>query len=384
MLRLYNLIATLIYDICNGLLVILESFFYSFKHLRAVETILIFRTGNLGDILCAIPAMRSLRNNFAKSKIILMTAINPKALNLPADILKNTSLYDRLIMYESKDLKKIKSILSLIHQIRNQRVDLLVYLSQSDASLFRLVRDMFFFRLAGCGRAYGFRLNKHRIFRIAQRYYRTFDREVERLMKIIFSLGISKSNVSFDLPIDDLSKVKIDSLLSIKENIRGVHRVAISPGSNMPVKCWPIENFIRLALDLTSKYNVFIIFLGDKKDNVLCQRITEEIKNNCLGLSGKTTIQEATEILRRCDFLISCDSGAVHLAASVGTPVIGIYTARDYPNCWYPWGDNHIVIRHDVKCQICLKNECLTMECIKGISAEEVFEACNKMLKAYT
>ena len=367
-----NNIASLVYVFSNRLLWIIENLLFSHKELSSPRVILVLRTGSLGDTLCAIPAMRKVRRSFPEAKIILMTARESNSFKSnPQNILKDMGLYNGLIVYSPRSLYNLKHIRALSRRIKNQEVDLLVYLSQADSSVIRLLRDMFFFYLAGCKRVCGLRLSKHLILRLPQKYCRNFDQEAERLLKIVSPEGISRSDMVFNLPVNPANKKKVDDLLPADLELNNRLIIAVSPGTNMAVKHWPVEKFIKLCRILQEENRAFIIILGDKKDMPVSRMISRQLKYNCVDLTGQTSIREAAEILGRCDYLVSCDSGMVHLAAGVGISVIGIYTARDYPHCWYPWGDNHIIIRHDVHCQVCLKSECKVMECIKGINVDD-------------
>jgi len=88
------------------------------------------------------------------------------------------------------------------------------------------------------------------------------------------------------------------------------------------------------------------------------------------------------EVISRCNLLISNDCGPAHLAAAVGTPVIGIYSFRNFPGAWHPWGNHHTVLRNDtLPCRFCFLTECETKECINSITAEQVVEVCKEYLE---
>ena len=106
------------------------------------------------------------------------------------------------------------------------------------------------------------------------------------------------------------------------------------------------------------------------------------VGDRVINLCGKTNFIELADLLRRCDLLISADSGPVHVAAAVDTPVVGLYSARDYPGFWYPYGSDHIVLRKDLPCQTCFLTECTTMRCMDEITVDDVVEACQAVLEA--
>lgn len=380
-LRLENFIASLIYSIANGLLALLDYLLGNLRGLDNARTILLFRTGGLGDMVCAIPTFKALRKYFSSSKLILLTNHEP-IFDEPQSLtsLVGNNIFDEIIYYCKEDLRSFSKICSLINRLRKHKINKLFYLSQYDVTFRRLLRDMLFFYFSGCKKLYGFRLNKHFKFKIAQRYGRRFDTETERLFSLLRPLEISKITSDFALSITKEDRQVIDNLWPKHKGLNGQYLVAINPGAKFSVNHWPKENFLKLSRALIDKYNAFIVLIGREDKEGVLRFIESDLKNNCLNLCNKTNFMQTLEVLLRCDLLISCDSGPLHLAAILHKPVVGIYTARDYPNCWYPGGSQHIILRHDVACQICLKTSCQTMECINGISVEEVILASWEIL----
>jgi ADP-heptose:LPS heptosyltransferase len=335
--------------------------------------VLILRTGNLGDTVCAVPAIKAVKERFPKSRFIFMTA--QKAANLPhtVEVLKGLVEFDEVFTYDVASLKNLRYLYGLIGQLRSKKLCLVIYLGQSSAPFSRFLRDMFFFRVAGCKSICGFRWTKHWLFSLAQSRYRFFDREVDRLMKLVEPLGVSRE-VSWDIPSVPLN-------FDMPKFLDSRPVIAIHPTAKFPVNRWPLECFLEVSRALKGRCTPFFVVVGGSNAETEAEALVKTIKNDVLNLAGKTTFLQLAEVLRQCNLLISCDSGPVHVAAAVGTPVVGIYTARDYPECWYPWGEQHIVLRKDPLCQARYKTECDTMDCIKNITVDDVLMACDDILK---
>jgi len=374
-LQIQYFFANAIYAMGNTVLRLIGFILFRDKTDRDFKNILIFRTGNLGDTFCAIPAMKLVKERFPDARFIFMTSEGLPNLPHPVDVLNGLLEFDEIYLYKPTALKNLKYLFKVVGQIRRKNVDLIVYLSQYDASLPRFIRDILFFRMTGCKSICGFQWTKHRLFAAAQYRYRKFDREVYRHVKLLSPLGVS-DKISWDIP-EVLLNINPSSFTT--SNSRTV--IAIHPGAKFPVNHWPVERFLEVAFALKKAYNPFFIVVGGSDIKESAGIIAQSMKNDILDLSGKTSFLDLAGILRQCDLLISNDSGPVHVAAAVGTPVVGIYTARDFPECWYPWGKQHIILRKDISCQICLKTECQTMDCIKSILPEEVIAACDQILK---
>jgi ADP-heptose:LPS heptosyltransferase len=88
-------------------------------------------------------------------------------------------------------------------------------------------------------------------------------------------------------------------------------------------------------------------------------------------------------MLERCALYVGNDTGTMHLAASVGTPCVAIFSARDNPGKWEPTGPGHIVLRHEVPCAGCMLETCVDndLECLKAISVDEVLAAIGGRLE---
>jgi ADP-heptose:LPS heptosyltransferase len=100
------------------------------------------------------------------------------------------------------------------------------------------------------------------------------------------------------------------------------------------------------------------------------------------NLAGQTDLFQLAELYRRCCVVISNDSGPMHLAAAVGTPVVAIFGPTD-PALTGPYGKQHVALRADIPCSPCFKDSCANrvhMECMKLITVEQVLEAAKAFL----
>lgn len=339
---------------------------------RPPEKIAIFRTGNLGDAFCSIPAIRAVRAKYPRARYVLLTAEKQPDSPHPVDVLCGILPFDGYILFNPAELRTPRYLLRLIRRLRSEKIDLLVYLGFS-VRFFQIFRDLVFYRLAGCKIAVGFSWAWHGFFRLAQAKFGTFDNEVRRLMKILQPLGIDPEEINWAIPSPPVPLFLPD---------RGNRpRIAIHPGAKFPVNRWPGEKFNRLITLLQKEFDPQLILVGGvgAGQDTATPRIGRRLAP-VVDLRGKTGYLELADVLRRCDLLISADSGPVHVAAAVATPVVGIYSARHYPGCWYPCGDNHIVIRKDLPCQACFLTDCPSPACMAEISPEEVTRACWRIL----
>lgn len=348
-----------------------------------MKRILIYRIGNLGDTICAIPAMVALRNRYPDAWIGLLTnketADNPDA----EEVLKGNDFLDEIISYHPVRLKEPEYLINFIYKLHSLHIDLLIYLPYFTFTRQRLIRDWIFFHILGIRKIVGFKFYKNKRYQLVNNVkLPVFSQETDRLMRLLSSIEINPKKIEFRLPIDDTDRKNVDAIWDKNRMDKKSPVVAICCGGKFPVKRWPISNFIEVATLLKGNFGAEIVLLGGASEQILGEKIMKRLGNSALNLIGKTTYMESAEIFSRCQLLVSNDCGSVHLAAAVGTPVVGIYSSSDLPGIWSPWGKNHTVLRNDMlACRFCFRRECKTMECIKSITVRQVVDACRKYLK---
>jgi len=121
-------------------------------------------------------------------------------------------------------------------------------------------------------------------------------------------------------------------------------RVALNPGTSDAARCWPAENFACLAEALSTAGFVPLL-VGAPSDLELCEKIAAAARFAIPIFAGRTTITEMAALLARCDLLVSSDTGAAHLAAAVGTTVLGLYGASAWFAETAPYGSNNIILQ---------------------------------------
>ncbi|MBV9887505.1 MAG: glycosyltransferase family 9 protein [Acidobacteria bacterium] len=124
-------------------------------------------------------------------------------------------------------------------------------------------------------------------------------------------------------------------------------RVAFNPGASEPSRCWPAENFSCLA-DALASAGFVPLLVGAPSDRDLCEKVTAASRLAIPNFAGRTTIPEMAALLARSDLLVSADTGAVHVAAAVGTTVVGLYGATAWFTETAPYGDNHLILQTPV------------------------------------
>ena len=160
---------------CNAILLFFQRLLYR-KNLSP-RHILIFRTGSLGDNICAIPSIAAIRDHYPDAKIDIL--VNAGASNLVSlEQLLDHRYYDEIINYLNVSRKEV------IQQLNRRKYDLVIQLPQTTSPFNRLLRDLFFFRLITKS-GFGWRLSTIPFFRQVQEQYVQFNNEAKRLALLL-------------------------------------------------------------------------------------------------------------------------------------------------------------------------------------------------------
>jgi 3-deoxy-D-manno-octulosonic-acid transferase/heptosyltransferase-1 len=153
--------------------------------------------------------------------------------------------------------------------------------------------------------------------------------------------------------------------------------VAVNPVAFWETKLWEDKKFADLCDRIRRELGIGVILTGDE-DGPL-DRVRALMKTEAVNLGGKTTLRELAFLYSEAALVITTDTGPMHLAAAVGTPVVALFGPTD-PARTGPYGPGHRIIRSGLDCMPCFRKQCETKSCMKEIAVEEVFAATKEML----
>ena len=352
--------------------------------------ILIFRTGQLGDTLVALPSLYAIRSNFPYASITLLYDRHVEQQYVVSrTLLEATGTIDGFIEYKIETGKgictRIRNSMDAWRRVRQGKFDRIFQMSVAQRTWRQVLRDSLFFRSAGIKTV----SSADQFRRASQDGSPNFDKlvlhEADFYLRWLASEGLvvpgaGEGRMELSILAEEIDRAE--------SSLRGIDvskpLVAVCAGSKDPVKVWPIERFQNLAHALRSKLNCELVMMGDQNDYQISQLILDAAGGG-LNLCGKTSPRESAAVLKKCRLYVGNDTGCMHLAAAVGIPCVAIFSSRDVPGKWYPYGKNHRVFRTQIACQGCMFKKCeaLNMECIKRIAVAEVYQStaevlCNK------
>lgn len=180
---------------------------------------------------------------------------------------------------------------------------------------------------------------------------------------------------------------KCPGVLSSKDPLIVIHPAGGSnPGMSLSAKRWPPQRFAALADRLIEERGARVFLVGGPNDSPIAAVIKEAMRQKPRDLTGQLTLGQLGALLERCDLFVGHDTGAMHLAVAVGTPVVAIFGPSD-SRMYGPYSENSVTLWHDVGCNPCLLHgrwnaACRRFRCIEAVAVEEVWQAAATFLIA--
>jgi heptosyltransferase-2 len=181
------------------------------------------------------------------------------------------------------------------------------------------------------------------------------------------------------LALDKEDRAAAESMLR-KAGVRpGSWRCAIAPGASYgAAKCWPAERFALLADRLISECDADVIFFGTGGEREIVANIFSAMKARAISMVGNTPMRDLAPLFSECTIFVGNDSGAMHVAAAAGLPVVGIFGSTD-PEGTAPVTQEFTLVQEKVSCSPCFLRQCpVDHRCMTRISVDSVFSAMQR------
>jgi ADP-heptose:LPS heptosyltransferase len=348
-----------------------------------MKKILIYHIGSLGDTLVVIPALRVVRTSYPQAHITMMTDGQPgRRLVQANDILDGSGLIDDYIIYKAGSHL---SLARLLLRLRLEKFDSLIYLIRIAPGGRRLLRDKLYFKLAGIKRFFCMQGNgvAHEISEVS-----ALPRLPHMTDIILGRLAASGMDILLDgdgmrhLHIGAHEIHEVEQWLAELPSSGGRKWIGVGIGGKMAVKIWPLERYERLVDRLIETCDVWPVVFGGPESRGDGHKLVGHWQRGYVAC-GALGIRAAIEALSRCSLFVGNDTGTIHMAAAAGVRCVGVYSSRDYPGLWEPYGGGHIVFRTPVPCEGCMLEECSAehMKCILSIPVEQVLHACRTIIE---
>ncbi len=338
--------------------------------------ILIVKLSAIGDVIHTLPSLAALRKLYPDANITW--AIEDAS----SDLISDHPYLDRVVVSHRKqwirDLREgritrpIREIRNFINDLRKQPYDLVI-------DFHGLIKSAVLVLLSSGKRKLGYdSMQELSALFLNEKIHEDMNKHaVDRYLDFLRYLRADIKDPEFLIPVGEENINRVEELLQRNDIDRKDRFVAVSPIALWDAKLWADERFAGLCDRIAEELKVRIIFTGSEHDKL--EHIQSLMKTSSVNLGGKTTLRDLAYLYKRSALLITTDSGPMHLAAAMGTPVIALFGPTD-PSRTGPYGKGHVVIRKELSCSPCFLKKCDSMECMYGITIEEVFHDVREKL----
>ncbi len=161
--------------------------------------------------------------------------------------------------------------------------------------------------------------------------------------------------------------------------------VVVHPGCSMPARTYPWEQFAEVTDLLVDRLQATVLLTGAEAERPLIERIVGRLRPSTRPsvhrLAGEVTFAGLCALIERADLTITNNTGPMHVAAAVKTPVVALFALTNPPAQWGPWRVPHRQLFHDVPCRLCYSRVCpYNQECLSLVTPAHVVEAATELL----
>jgi len=333
-----------------------------------VNRILIVKLGALGDVVHAIPVAAALRRAFPSVRIDWL--VGPKH----REILDLVPVIDRrLVLNDSR-------VVSAVRELRANAYDVAIDLQG-------LIKSAVLARASGAGRVIGF-TSRYARERIASWFYTDVHDpggggmyHIDERHVVYTNLGLLQLlGIGVDAPEFPLDHVASAVAAYVARETGGRYAI-LNPGAAWPNKRWAPSRLAAVAIELRARHGLSSVAVWGPGEEALARAVVDHSSGAAM-LSPKTTIADVVALARGASLYLSGDTGPAHIAAAVGTPVVGIY-GPTRPSRNGPWSAADVTVSRADICQCHHLRHCrLQTMCLEDIQVAEVLTAVEKRMEA--
>ncbi|HET9014036.1 MAG TPA: glycosyltransferase family 9 protein [Thermomicrobiaceae bacterium] len=340
-------------------------------HRQQVRKIAVLRALQLGDMLVAVPALRSLRAGFPDAEITLI--------GLPwarAFARRYPRYLDRFVEFAGYPgiaevpVEPARTARFLAEQ-RAYGFDLVVQLHGSGRA-----SNPCALALGGAATA-GYYEGEQPAGLAIGAPYPSGAPEILRNLGLARLLGCPDTGTSLEFPIEDDDRAEADALL---EGIGPRPWIGIHPGARPPARRWSPERFAVVADRLVARTGGSVVLTGSADELATVRAVARVMANVPLVTAGRTSLGGLAALIAACDLFVGNDTGPAHLAVAVDTPSVVLFGPADHRR-WAPLEPRrHATVRVPVACSPCPYWECpIDHRCLRRISADMVCAAAESL-----
>ena len=350
--------------------------------------ILIIKLSAIGDVIHTFPSLNAIRDHFPDAHITWV------AEEAAASLLEGHRALDRVLISKRKRWiqglrgpnrwKCLREMVRFVRDLRDTRYDLVFDFQQ-------LLKSGVLAGLARGDRKIGFGKGMQHMEKSYLFLNKTIPpvsmehHALKRYLMLVAAAGIPVRKIVYDLPVEEEDRKAVSDHLGRPESTDSKPDadsafVVLNPMANWETKLWRNDRFADLADRLIQAYGVRVVFTGGPGDEPMIADIRSRMEGVALNLAGRTSLKQLAALYQRARCVITTDTGPMHLAAAVGTPVVALF-GPTAPWRTGPFGPGHRIVRLGPACSPCFKRRCPRpyRQCLEAVTVSDVLKELDRL-----
>lgn len=346
---------------------------------QRARRVLAVRLDNLGDVLVTTPAIHAIRESLPAASITLLASpVGAQAGRLNPDV-------DEVVVYQAPWMDPWSELpldpereLRMVEQLRIGAYDAAVIFSSFRQSP---LSAAFLCYLAGIPLRLAASIDgPGSLLTTRHRHPERMMHEVERGLDLVGAVGLRTSDDHLVLRVPDAVRAQIREFEAGPTPLIVVH-----PGCSMPARTYPWEMYAQVIDNLTRELDAHVVITGADSERRLADaiwsRLATATQTQTRLAAGALDFAAFCALIERADVVVTNNTGPMHVAAALGTPVVALFALTNPPEQWGPWRTPHRLLWHEVPCRLCYSRICpTTHDCLREVHPNQVVRATADLL----
>jgi len=338
-----------------------------------IANILIIRLDHIGDVISATPIVQNLNSHYKGAKITFLVSNSTKEIAL------NSPYVDEVICYDAPWFsRKTKTRFSIINffklagQLRKHDYDLGFELRGDLRQIILMVLSGVKFRIS-----YGITGGRFLLHKKIE--YKKGLHAIEQNLDMLRSLNVEIKTDKPKVFINGEDKQSMQTFFKKNSISEEDFVVTMHPHPAQPSNRWTENRFAELIDLLFKGYNAKVILAGADQDKQYNEEIMKKTDTPIINAAGLTNFGSFAAMLEKSSLFIGVHSGPMHLADTMGIPMVTLYGGSNRLGDWAPRGSKSVVIQKEIPCKGCGIFDCKDNICMDLVSVEDVMEAVKEV-----
>lgn len=350
---------------------------------KSPKRILIIDNAKIGDLICATPVFRAIKEKYADSYLAVLAV--PRV----EEILRNNQNINELIIFPLNSSLSFKKTWELFKKIKSEDFGVCVNLVPGTLNFILPFLVGIPIRITSVNSEMGFFYKKLSFLANWRLDYQKNSLSIRHYLDLLGFIGIKNDNLTKEVFTDDLSKNKVTEFLSQQKIDASDIMVGLSLSAGNKIKEWGVVNFAKLADEINRQYGFKIMAIGSPADEPVLKEFQRLAKENVIITYKDFSLKELPSLVKRFNYFISVDTGPLFIANALGVPVVDIVGPFNYVE-QAPYYEKCEIVKPDrLSCWPCLHiyssniTKCPLghYQCLKITTPERVLLALEKLLK---